>query len=97
MATNNGGSTPIQIEMVSGSSADAAASQIPGAIRAAALTPGVVATIFAADDGERSFYKDRAILRAGGSGQTYTGTSGPTPEIDFSESFDVGGAVGDGE
>lgn len=98
MAANNGGrSTPIRIELVSDSSADAATSRIPGAIAAATLMPGAVAAVFATDDGERSFYNDPAILRAGDSGQTYTGTSGPMPEITFSEPLDVGGAVGDGE
>ncbi|WP_247828273.1 hypothetical protein [Arthrobacter antioxidans] len=98
MTANDGGrSIPIRIEWVAGSSADAAASWIPGASAAAALTPGTVATVFAADDGEGSLYNDPAVLRAGDSGQTSTGTSEPTPEIDLSGSFDVGGAAGDGE
>ena len=98
MAANDGGrSVPIRIEVVAGASAEDPASRIPGAIAAAALTPGAVATILAADDGERSVYNDPAVLRAGDSGQTYTGTSGPTPEITLSESLDSGGAVGDGE
>ncbi len=78
MAANHGSaSVPIQIELVSGSSDDTGASRIPGAIAAAAIAPGVVAAIFAADDGERSVYTDLAVLRAGDSNQTYEGVSAP--------------------
>ncbi len=98
MAANDGGrSVPIRIELVAGSSAEDPASRIPAVMAAATLTPGAVATSFAADDGERSVYNDPAVLRAGDSGQTYTGTSGPTPEITFSGPVDAGGAAGDGE
>lgn len=98
MAADDGGrSTPLQIEVVPASSADAAASRIPGAIAAAVIVPGTVATILTADDGERSVYNDPAILRSGDSGQTSTGTSASAPEVCLSGSFDTGGAVGDGE
>ncbi|WDF31987.1 hypothetical protein PTW37_08790 [Arthrobacter agilis] len=56
-----------------------------------------MATILATDDGERSVYNNPAVLRAGDSGQTHTGTSAPAPEIDLSGFFDPGGADGDGE
>lgn len=80
MAANHGSaSVPIQIEVVSGSSDDSGASRIPGAIAAAAIAPGMVAAIFAAEDGERSVYTDPAVLRAGDSNQTYEGVSAPVP------------------
>lgn len=98
MAANDGGaSVPIQIESVPELTADAAASRLPGAVAAAGIVPGAVATIFSADDGESSVHNDPAILRSGDSGQTYRGTSAPMPEMNFSESFDTGCAVGDGE
>lgn len=98
MAGNDGDtSSPIQIELVPDSSADAAASRIPGAIAAAATMPGAVALIFAADDGGSSVYNDPAILRSADSGQTCTGMSTPTSEVCLSGSFDTGGAAGDGE
>lgn len=96
-ASNSGASVPIRIELVSDSSVEAGASRIPGAVAAAAIAPGAVATLFAADDGEMSVYNDPAVLRAGGSGQTYAGVSTPAPEFDLSGSFDIGDAAGDGE
>ncbi|MFC3299364.1 hypothetical protein FJV46_13355 [Arthrobacter agilis] len=59
--------------------------------------PSAVATILEADDGARSVYNDPAVLRAGDSGQTHTGTLAPAPEIDLADFFDPGGADGDGE
>ncbi|MHA7295193.1 hypothetical protein [Arthrobacter sp. HLT1-21] len=86
----------IQIELVPESSSDAVASRIPGAISAAAIVPGAVATIFAADDGEVSVYNHLA-MRASDPRQTYAGVPAPAPEVHFSGSLDLGGAACDGE
>jgi hypothetical protein len=97
MALTDGTHTPIRVELVAGTSGDAADSRIPRAIAAAALVPGAVAAFFAADDGERSVYDDPAVLRAGDSGQTSTGTAAPSPDIDPPGFFDPGDAAGDGD
>ena len=94
-ANDDGANIPIQVEFVS-DSADPAL-RIPGAIAAAAIVPTAVAAFFAADDGERSVYNDPAALRAGDSGQTYTGVAAPAPEVDYAGAFDAGGADGGGE
>jgi hypothetical protein len=95
MAANDGSTNvPIQVEFVP-DSVDPA-SRVPGAIAAAAIAPGVVAAFFAADDGERSVYNNSAALRAGDSGQTYTGAAEPAPEVDYAGAFDTGGAGADG-
>ncbi len=47
-----------------------------------------------AHDDAGSPYSDPASLRAGGSGQTYTGVAEPAPESDYSASFDGGLADG---
>lgn len=94
MATNDGGANvPIHVELVP-DSVDPA-SRIPGAIAAAAIAPAAVAAFFAADDG--SPYSDPAALRAGDSGQTYTGVAEPAPEVDYAAANDAGYADGGGE
>lgn len=96
---DDGSSTniPIRIELVPDPSPDPGASRIPGAIAAAAIVPGAVAAFFAADDGERSVYNDPAVLRAGDSGQTFTGVPTPGPEVDLPGPAGVEGSAGDGE
>jgi hypothetical protein len=86
---------PVHVESVPDS--DDPALRIPGALAAAAIAPSAVLAFMATDDDAGSPYSDPASLRAGGSGQTYTGVAEPAPEADFSASFDSGIADGGGE
>ncbi|WP_458116570.1 hypothetical protein [Arthrobacter sp. D2-10] len=97
MATNDDGvNVPIQVELVPEGATDSA-SRIPGAVAAAAIAPSAALAFFAADDGATSVYSDPAALRAGDSGQTYTGVAEPGPEASYAGSLDATGADGGGE
>lgn len=90
-AHDDGATVPLQVEMVP-EGVDPAL-RIPGAVAAAALAPSAVLAFLAADD-DCSPYTDPAALRAGDSGQTYTGVADPAPNVDFAGSFDAGLADG---
>lgn len=90
-ANDDGAHVPVHVESVPQS--EDPALRIPGAVAAAAIAPSAVLAFMTHDDAG-SPHSDPASLRAGGSGQTYTGVAEPAPEADYSAPFDGGLADG---